>query len=232
MVEFCCHPPCWGSPWHHQTTKKHIWKVPFFVKDVHLLSLFSRTPIGEWPSPPPTPCRTCRTPLSTATMTAAWRNQRLPAASHRLVLALDPWPCLRTTMREPLQMAALERPSTLKMVRWQSPWSVVFSMNMYLNVNDSNRVSLCLCVCGVVGSGDVCGRFVCALWPFSSGNVVTPVTLTCCVSRWLCEMLLVFKQISARVGVLVRVCVFVWYEGAGGSCVSILLISRSSVRHP
>lgn len=96
----------------------------FFV----LLRSFS-TPIGEWPSPPPTPCRTCRTPLSTATMIAVWRNQRLPAASRRLVLASGRWPCLRTTMREPLQMAALERPSTLKMVRWHvaqflpcSPW--------------------------------------------------------------------------------------------------------------
>lgn len=104
-----------------------------------LLSLcFSSTPIGEWPSPRPTPCRTCRMPPSTATMTAVWRNQRLPAANRRLVLASDPWPCPRTTTRGPLQMAASERPSTLKMVRWQSTSDLLcFPMNMYLNVNGS-----------------------------------------------------------------------------------------------
>lgn len=119
-----------------------------------LVSLFFSTPIGEWPSPPPTLCRTCRMPLSTATMTAAWRSQKLRAASHRLVHALGPWPCLRTTMREPLQMEALERPSTLKMVRWHPhPWSVMLPMNMYLNVNDSDTLSLCECF--VAGAGDI-----------------------------------------------------------------------------
>lgn len=59
--------------------------------------------------------------------------------------------------------------------------SVVFPMTMYLNVNDSNRLSLC--ECGVAGDGDICGRFVCAQLPFYSGNVVAIETLICCVCR-------------------------------------------------
>lgn len=38
----------------------------------------------------------------------------------------------------------------------------------------------CRGVCGVVANGDISGGRVCALWPFYSGNVVAPVTLTVC----------------------------------------------------
>lgn len=79
--------------------------------------LFFSTPIGEWLSPLPTPCRTCRTPPSTATTTAAWRSQRPPAASRRPAHASGPWPCLRTTTRGPPRTEALARPSTLRTVR-------------------------------------------------------------------------------------------------------------------
>lgn len=103
-------------------------KVSLYWTNSFVFSLCFSIPIGEWPFPPPTLCRTCRMPLSTATMTAAWRNLRLQAASHRLVLALDPWPCLRTTMREPLQMAVLERLNTQKMVHWQVSlfWHILY----------------------------------------------------------------------------------------------------------
>lgn len=103
-----------------------------------------------------------------------------------------------------------ENHSRWKHRRDRAPWKwyddnplryVVFPMNMYLNVNDSNRLSLC--ECGVAGDGDICGRFVCAQLPFYSGNVVAIETLICCVCRWLCEMLLVFKQICACVCVCV-----------------------------
>lgn len=79
--------------------------------------LFFSTPIGEWLSPLQTQCRTCKTPPSTATMTVAWRSPRHPAASRHLARALDPWPCLRTTTREPLRMEALAKTSTLRTVR-------------------------------------------------------------------------------------------------------------------
>lgn len=204
--------------------------VSLFWGYLFVVSLFFSIPIGEWPSPPPTLCRTCRTPLSTATMTAAWRNRRLPAASHRLVLASDPWPCLRTTMREPLQMAALARPSTLKTVRWQSPLhSVVFSMNMYLNVNDSNGLFLCVRCCLAMETfvGDLfvlCGRFgVEMLWhPWRWLAVFVDDCVKC------------YWFLSRSVLVQEWVCAHMCVRGirAGVSSVSILLISRSSVRHP
>lgn len=84
--------------------------------------LFSSIPIGEWPSPPPTPSRTCRMPLSTVTMTVAWRNPRPPAVSRRLVLASDLWPCPKTTTRGPLRTAASERQNTLKTVHFPLCW--------------------------------------------------------------------------------------------------------------
>jgi len=110
------------------------------VLETFSVSLFFSMPIVEWPFPPPTLCRIYRMPLSTATMTAAWRTRRLPAVSHRLVLASDPWPCLRTTMREPPQMGALEKPNIRKMVQRQYPPLCLIFMNIHLYVNVSNRL--------------------------------------------------------------------------------------------
>lgn len=129
-----CNTSCWGrlqsaikqreksSGWENTPAQRVSFCCPL------CLFFFFSTPIGEWPSPLPTPCRTSRTPPSTATMTAAWRSRKLRAASHRLVRASGPWPCLRTTTREPLRMEALERPSTPRTVWFQSPvQSVVWS---------------------------------------------------------------------------------------------------------
>lgn len=158
-------------------------------------------------------------PLSTATMTAAWRNRRLPAVSHRLVLASDPWPCLRTTMREPLQMAALERPNTRKMVRWH--WLVLYE---YVFKCKWPLIGAC-CVCAALlvmetFVGDLFalrGHFGVEIlwhpWRWVAAFVDDCVKCYWVLGRFVC----------------LGVCVCI---RAGVSSVSIPLISRSSVRHP